>query len=563
MQEWTIKSLDDDNIPKDSDFYEYIGRMMELEDFLREIELKYKDNQLVREKIGTELDKIIGYSFYINELRFNYYKTLLGNGEVPNLSLGDMKYMTYSEASKKGDEIAQHMANEFNELIEKGEFEKVKIVAKYLDEKLQQIYKIDSIIFDKVNEKLKAKGQSVEIHEEGYDPDLFIPHGAPIMQNNFHYDKNGYYVAPSQVQETPTPVSAPTHIPAPIPKPQPVFKQAPRNYRSVRRRKANLEKIIKILKGTAIGLMSIATALALWNATIGKNTPQLDKSPSPSPVPQNTSIKTTSEQPEFNDEVINEIVNSESTKQVQPTYTPATYISSETPVPKKGTLLYALQYMDDEMISFVANSLRKSVTGLSELSLKMYGNGCYDNYSSDKEMVEAVFKMLDEKAQTLSETDNLKRDKYSLALQMRQLSGDLAKYLIAHAIGESGKYKGNNYSIDDIDIYYCTNSGDVATRYDIRTLKRSKNSYIEDELIGKEYSTKGELNTLVISYCTLDNALNKTALGTQEGSIIDAYSLKAYKTISDILSNDLSINVNSQGKGITIKTIDKNIDPDR
>ena len=36
MQEWTIKSLDDDNIPKDSDFYEYIGRMMELEEFLRE-----------------------------------------------------------------------------------------------------------------------------------------------------------------------------------------------------------------------------------------------------------------------------------------------------------------------------------------------------------------------------------------------------------------------------------------------------------------------------------------------------------------------------------------------
>ena len=131
MQEWTIKSLDDDNIPKDSDFYEYIGRMIELEEFLREIELKYKDNQLVREKIGTELDKIIGYSFNINELRFKYYKTLLGNGEVPNLSSGDMKDMTYSEASRKGDEIAQHMANEFNELIEKGEFEKVKIVAKY------------------------------------------------------------------------------------------------------------------------------------------------------------------------------------------------------------------------------------------------------------------------------------------------------------------------------------------------------------------------------------------------------------------------------------------------
>ena len=558
MQEWTIKSLDDDNIPKDSDFYEYIGRMIELEEFLREIELKYKDNQLVREKIGTELDKIIGHSFNINELRFKYYKTLLGNGEVPNLSSGDMKDMTYSEASRKGDEIAQHMANEFNELIEKGEFEKVKIVAKYLDEKLQRIYKIDSFIFDKVNEKLKDKEPSAEIHKEEYDSDLFFPHGAPIPQNNFHYDKNGYYVAPSQVQETPTPV------PAPIPEPQPVFKQSPRNYRSVRKRKVNLEKVNKLLKGASIGLLSIAAGLVLWNATIGKDSLPVDKSPKPSPTPD-TSIKMTSEQPRFGDKIINEIVNGESKKQVPSAYTPATYISDETPAPKKGTLSYALQHMDDEMISVVANSLKESVTGLSSLNLNMYGNGCHDNYSSDREMVEAVFKVLDEKAQTLSEADiyNLKGDKYSLALQMRQLSGDLAKYLIARSIGESGKYKESNYSIDDIDIYYRTNSGDVATHYDIRTLRQSNNSPIEDELISREYSTKGVLNTLVTSYCTLDNALNKTVIGTQEGCIIDTYSLKAYRAISDILSNDLSIDVNSQGKGITIKTMDKNIDPDR
>ena len=558
MQEWTIKSLDDDNIPKDSDFYEYIGRMMELEDFLREIESKYKDNQLFREKIGTELDKIIDYSLNINELRFNYYKTLLGNGEVPNLSSGDMKDMTFAEASKKGDEIAQHMANEFNELIEKGEFEKVKIVAKYLDEKLQRIYKIDSFIFDKVNEKLKDKEPSVEIHREEYDSDLFFPHGAPIPQYDFHYDKNGYYVAPSQVQETPTPV------PVPIPEPQPVFKQSPRNYRSVRKRKVNLEKVNKLLKGASIGLLSIAAGLALWNATIGKDSLPVDKSPKPSPTPD-TSIKMTSEQPRFGDKIINEIVNGESKKQVPSAYTPATYISDETPAPKKGTLSYALQHMDDEMISVVANSLKESVTGLSSLNLKMYGNGCHDNYSSDREMVEAVFKILDEKAQTLSEADiyNLKGDKYSLALQMRQLSGDLAKHLIARSIGESGKYKESNYSIDDIDIYYRTNSGDVATHYDIRTLRQSNNSPIEDELISREYSTKGVLNTLVTSYCTLDNALNKTVIGTQEGCIIDTYSLKAYRAISEILSNDLSIDVNSQGKGITIKTMDKNIDQDR
>ena len=563
MQEWTIKSLDDDNIPKDSDFYEYIGRMMELEDFLREIESKYKDNQLFREKIGTELDKIIDYSLNINELRFNYYKTLLGNGEVPNLSSGDMKDMTFAEASKKGDEIAQHMANEFNELIEKGEFEKVKIVAKYLDEKLQRIYKIDSFIFDKVNEKLKDKEPSVEIHREEYDSDLFFPHGAPIPQNNFHYDKNGYYVAPSQVQETPTPV------PVPIPEPQPVFKQSPRNYRSVRKRKVNLEKVNKLLKGASIGLLSIAAGLALWNATIGKDSLPVDKSPKPSPTPD-TSIKITSEQPRFGDKIINEIVNGESTKQVPSTYTPATYISDETPAPKKGTLSYALQHMDDEMISVVAESLRKSVNMLDDNHFEGYENLCSRTYPNDKEMLKTVFAQLDARALQVSSTSDGCFDKYGIAPQMRQLSGDLVKYLVARSISESGKYRKPYYSTSDIDIYRSTKNTtprDVISRYAIRTVWVPKGSYkleVDQSITDFKHDVKDDLlKPLVTSYCTLDNALYNTAIGTQEGCIIDTYSLKAYETICDILSNDLNITVNSPGKGITIKAVDRNIDLDR
>lgn len=546
MQEWTIKSLEDDNIPKDSDFYEYLGRMIELEEFLREIEFKYKDNQAIKDKIGAELDKLISTPYNINELRFNYYKTLLRNGEVPNLSFGDMKDMTYSEASKKGDEIAQHIADEFKELVEKGEFEKAKIVAKYLDEKLQRIYKIDSFIYEKVQEQFKSNEHTTEEHEEEYISDAFFPHGAPIPQNNFQYDKNGYYVVPNSSTEE-------QKQPAP-----PVFKQSPRNYRSVRKRKVNIEKVNKLLKGATIALISVAAGIFLWNNTLGKNTLNVHTSPKPSKGPA-ISENTNNEHQKFENEQINQLLNEQSSKQVQTTYTQEIQNHSSTQVaPKKGTLSYSVQYMSDDMITVVADSLRKSVAGLNSLNIKMYGNGCYSNYSSDREMVEKVFKILDEKQEKLSTGD-----KYGIALQMRQLSGDLSKYLIARSINESGKYSRSDYSPDDIDIYYRTNSGDVTTAYDIRTLKLSKNSYVEDEKISKEYSTKGVLDALVRSYCTLDNALEKTAIGTQEGCIIDNYSARAYNAIADILSSDLNITVNSQGKGITIKTIDRAVETDR
>lgn len=107
-----------------------------------------------------------------------------------------------------------------------------------------------------------------------------------------------------------------------------------------------------------------------------------------------------------------------------------------------------------------------------------------------------------------------------------------------------------------------TTPGDVVTNYDIRTLTTQRPRE-EDELISREYSTKGVLETLAESYCTLSKAIRNDKFVILDADSIPTYSLKAYETICDILSNDLNIIVNSPGKGITIKAVDRNMDLDR
>lgn len=553
MKNWTIASLKDDGIPEDSVFFEYLGRMREIEDTLREIENKYGNNK----KIGATIDKLIYYPYTLNDIRFNYYSLLSSNNRELNLSAGDTRNLTYSEISKKMDETTQAIVNEFYSLIENDRLEDAKTVAKFLEDKFKRILNVDKFILEKAEKELnpKAEKSSKKIKEEiektkedshqdfdrkeYFDPDTFAPNPLPIgnayptFGNTYTTINNNNYIQNNIVVEQPH---------------EKVCRQSyHRNYRSVKRRNRTKRRLV------ILGIATLATTVALF-ANANKKDNKLDVHITPKSTPATTDV-IQPEQTQFANSQIEEIVSSPTFEQVPNTYQADT---NSDKTYKKGTLSYSLGYMDDEMISVVAESLRNSVSGLSQKQIDMYGNGCNKEYTNDRELVASVFETLDSRAKNVN-TNNLDSDKYGIALQVKQLTGDISKYLVARSLNESENYTGKDYTPNIIDIYYTINKNtDVATNFDVRVVNDEHTAV--KQLISREYSTKGVLNSLIKSYATLDNALEKTAFGTQEGHIIDNYSMQAYNALATVLSNDLNIKVNAPGKGISISTISNDIE---
>lgn len=554
MKNWTIASLKDDGIPEDSVFFEYLGRMREIEDTLREIENKYGNNK----KIGATIDKLIYYPYTLNDIRFNYYSLLSSNNRELNLSAGDTRNLTYSEISKKMDETTQAIVNEFYSLIENDRLEDAKTVAKFLEDKFKRILNVDKFILEKAEKELnpKAEKSSKKIKEEiektkedshqdfdrkeYFDPDTFAPNPLPLgtayttIRNTYTTINNNSYIQNNISIEQPH---------------ENVYRQSyHRKYRSVKRRNRTKRRLI------LLGMATVAATVALF-ANANKKDNKLNVYTTPKSTPVTTDV-IQPEQTQFADSQIEKIASSPTFSEQVPNTYQAETTSNKTY--KKGTLSYSLEYMDDEMISVVAESLRNSVGGLNQKQIDMYGNGCNKEYTDDRELVASVFETLDSRAKNVN-TNNLDSDKYGIALQVKQLSGDITKYLVARSLNESENYTGNDYTPDIIDIYYTINKNtDVATNFDVRVVNDAHTDV--KQLISREYSTKGVLNSLIRSYATLDNALEKTAFGTQEGHIIDTYSMQAYNALATILSNDLNIKVNTPGKGISISTVENDID---
>ncbi len=552
MKEWTIASLKDDGIPQDSEFFEYLGRMREIEDTLREIETKYGDNK----NIKSTIDKLIYYPYTLNDIRFNYYSLLSSNNKELDLSAGDTRKLKYSEIAQKMDETTQTIVNEFYNLIENGRFEDAKTVAKFLDDKFKRILNVDKFILEKAQKELnqkiektqkKLKDEDEKTQEElkqtterenTFDPDAFAPNPLPLG-NSFTSINNNYYIQNNILGNNVT-VSQPYVD---------TYKQSPhRNYRSVKRRNRSKSKLV------LVGVATLAATVALFASTSKKDN-DLNVYTNPTPTPSTTNV-IQPEQTQFADPEVEKMTSSPIVAEQIPDVYQTETASSKTY--KKGTLSYSLEYMDDDMIKVVADSLRNSVEGLTQRQIDMYGNGCNKEYANDRELVASVFEILDARAKKVN-TNNLDADKYGIALQVKQLSGDVAKYLIARSLNNSDNYVGTDYNLDIIDIYYTINKNtDVATNFDVRVVNNEHTDV--KQLISREYSTKGVLNSLIKSYATLDNALEKTAFGTQEGHIIDNYSMRAYNSLASILSNDLDIKVNRPGNGISISPIDNDLE---
>ena len=257
-----------------------------------------------------------------------------------------------------------------------------------------------------------------------------------------------------------------------------------------------------------------------------------------------------------------EVTTPVETPETKPVVDIPAFTTQETkPKYDKHSLMYCLEFMDDEMVSVVAGSLRNSIDDFSSLNMGMYGNGCNMTFSSDREYVAHVFGILDSRAASIRRGGNY--DKFAIAPQMEQLSGDVSKYLIAKAIGESGKYDKDQYEITDIDYYYTTLYGQT-NAFDARTVDEENGIKVEDQLIGRSVHFKGHLKNSINSHCALDAAINgghidkgtgkrtQCAFGTQEGNVIDAMSIQAYDSLIHLFSDEYELVVTKKGKGVVL-----------
>lgn len=576
MNDYTKKSLLDDGIREDSVFFEYVGHMRALTDLAEYILQKSTGRQSFEHRAIEILELVTD----IHEVRFKHFSTLVEKNAVVDIfdTLSDGK--RYTDAVAIIDKEIEDGLNELKFSLNNNRDIDAMRVFEQLKVKLQRLKGMDQHLYERSNARINRTFNSVSTpiapryqyspninttySNHAYNVDFTKTHpsqGIPIQSQSAVTPRPAtqYYQA-QQVENIPQTNYYTNSAPPPNTHTSPAMHQSGNNHTPVRNRKKKKitpKQLATFVLSTGVCVLGLA---AFNHGIIGQPTQQTPSVPSHQPKIEQTGTmpSTTTSIP-----LTTKTTVAPTTEQIQiPVTTQAPVTTNDTHVKyDRNSLMYCLEYMDDEMVSVIAESLRNSVSNSNGIQLSMYGNGCNSEFPTDREYVAHVFGILDSRASSMKYGGNY--DKFGIAPQMEQLSGDISKYLIAKAIGESGKYNKNNYSIDDVGFYYIIAYGETKD-FDARTLKVKDGKLVEDELIGRTVHFKGDLRTLISSYCALNAAIDgghmdkgtgrrtQCAYGTQEGDIIDSASLQAYRALINIFSNEHELVVTNRGKGVRI-----------
>ncbi len=607
LEDWLEDSLADDGIRDDSEFYDYIGHMRLVSANLSNIQVTLKNESSF---LKHSVDETLDIAETIQKLRFDYFNLLVSSDSVVEIN-ATINGKNHLNDIYKLDEQIIKFTTETEKLINDNNKFKAANTLNELKVALKRAQSIDSFILGRAERKIDEFGEEIEsADDEDIDYELLAnppilkqhnvyntyPHPSmgvpqPPYQNdtrphtayNFsaHNTPNNYENNPLSQNNVSTSVEEQygilrNQVPVRIehhrynenfypPEVPPQMKQCGNNRQPVRERKRTIDR--KKVGALVLAASLCVGGLTLYNSNKNKdvNIPNVPTQPAyteMTPTPEVTPTPKISIQAEVSKTTTSPTLSTE-------TYATAnTQVATPTSTPQKyaeGTLAYTVQFLDDEMISVVANSLRNSMNGRNGNQIAGYANGVNQTFDNDREYVEYVFNTLDSRAKTMRYSDNCNR--FGIAPQMEQLSGDVSKYLIVKALNESGKYKRTDYTADDIDFYW-TIYGGKTNAFDVRTVKIENGILVVDQLIGHTCHFSGDMGKLISSHCALESAVEGTgpaykdkltgglthcAFGTQEGTVILDESLKAYDALVNIFEHEYELKVNAPGKGVKIQ----------
>lgn len=607
LEDWLEDSLADDGIRDDSEFYDYIGHIRAVVANLSNIQLALKnENSFLKHSVDEALEN----AETIQKLRYDYFNLLVSSDSVVEVN-ATINGKNHLNDIYKLDEQIIKLTTETEKLINDNNKFKAANNLNELKVALKRAQSIDSFILGRAERKIDELGEEIESTDDE-DIDYELLANPPILKQhnvyntyprpsmgvpqppyknetranatyNFsaHDNPNKYENNSLSQDNISTSIEEQygilgNQIPVRIehhrynenfypPEVPPQMKQCGNNRQPVRERKRTIDS--KKIGALVLAASLCVGGLALYNSNKNKdaNIPNVPTQPAYTEMTPTPEVTPT---PEINipTEVLEPI--EAPTLSIETFATANTQVATPTSTPQKyakGTLAYTVQSLDDEMISVIANSLRNSMNGRNGNQIAGYANGVNQTFDTDREYVEYVFNTLDSRARTMRYNDNC--DRFGIAPQMEQLSGDVSKYLIVKALNESGKYNRTDYTASDIDFYW-TISGGKTNAFDIRTVKEKNGTLVVDQLIGQTCHFSGDMKKLISSHCALESAVEGTgpaykdkltgglthcAFGTQEGTVILEESLKAYDALVNIFENEYELKVTNPGKGVKIQ----------
>lgn len=599
LEDWLVDSLANDDIRDDSEFYDYIGHIRTVCASLNNIQNTLASSPAFFKKT---LNEAIEIAKQVHKFRSDHFQFLVSTDSVVEVN-ATLNGKDHLKDIYQLDDKAMQLTTEIEKLINSNKTIPAASNITELKYTLRRLQSIDGYLLSRAQRKVSEMEQGIESDDEDdidYEilanppepsgtipyqtfshPSMGIPQipvvnpkiQAPVTNSktratndyNFsaHNTPNKYEINSLAPNSTPTRTERyygelKGHVPVTVeryyyndPSSKPQMKQCGYNRQSVRERKRTIDK-------KKVGALVLAASLCVGGVALynQQNKDTAKDVPTANPITYTETI-----QPSYTPPV-ETITPAQTTPSIVDTpevaqetnVTTTTQPTKETTAPakkySKDSLAYSVQSLDDEMISVIADSLRNSMTGRNGVQMSMYANGVNEYANNDREYVEAVFNILDSRARSMRYNDNC--DRFGIAPQMEQLSGDISKYLIAKALNESGEYDRTNYTADDINFYW-TISGGKTNKFDIRTVKVKNGTLVVDQKIGTQDHFSGDLKKLISSHCALESALTLCAFGTQEGTVILDESLKAYDTLVNIFENEYELKVNRPGKGVRIQ----------
>lgn len=613
LEDWLVDSLANDGIRDDSEFYDYIGHIRTVCASLDNIQNTLASSPAFFKKTLSEAIEI---AEQVHEFRSNHFQFLVSTDSVVEVN-ATLNGKDHLKDIYQLDDKVMHLTTEIENLINSNKTIQAASNITELKYTLRRLQSIDGYLLSRAERKVSEMERGIESDDEDDidyeilanppEPSRTIPYQAfshpsmgipqvpvvnpkiqtPVINSetratndyNFlaHNTPNKYEINSSAPNNTPTRTERyygelKGHVPVTVeryyyndPSSKPQMKQCGYNRQPVRERKRTIDT--KKIGALALAASLCVGGLTLYNSNKNKdvNIPNVPTQPAYTEMTPTPEVTPT---PEINipTEVLEPI--EAPTLSIETFATANTQVATPTSTPQryaKGTLAYTVQYMDDEMLSVVANSLRHSMHSATGVRFGGYVNGTNQDFDTDKEYVEYVFNILDSCARNLKVSDI--SDRFAIAPQMEELSGDVSKYLIAKALNESGKYNRTNYTASDIDFYW-TIYGGKTNKFDVRTVKVKNGTLVVDQKIGTQDHFSGDMKKLISSHCALESAVDGTgpakidqltggktrcAYGTQEGTVISDESLKAYDALVNIFEHEYELKATNPGKGVKIQ----------
>lgn len=614
LEDWLVDSLADDGIRDDSEFYDYIGHIRTVCASLDNIQNTLASSPAFFKKTLSEAIEI---AEQVHEFRSNHFQFLVSTDSVVEVN-ATLNGKDHLKDIYQLDDKVMHLTTEIENLINSNKTIQAASNITELKYNLRRLQSIDGYLLSRAERKVSEMERGIESDDEDDidyeilanppEPSRTIPYQAfshpsmgipqvpvvnpkiqaPVINSetratndyNFlaHNTPNKYEINSSAPNNTPTRTERyygelKGHVPVTVeryyyndPSYKPQMKQCGYNRQSVRERKRTIDK-------KKVGALVLAASLCVGGVALYNQQKEdaVKDAPTTNPITYTETIQTSYTPP------VETITPVQTTQPIVDTpeiaqetnVTTTTQPAKETTAPakkySKGSLAYSVQSLDDEMISVIAKSLKNSMKGRNGNQIAGYANGVNQTFDTDREYVEYVFNILDSCARNLKVSDI--SDRFAIAPQMEELSGDVSKYLIAKALNESGKYNRTNYTASDIDFYW-TIYGGKTNKFDVRTVKVKNGTLVVDQKIGTQDHFSGDMKKLISSHCALESAVEGTgpaykdkltglqtlcAFGTQEGTIILDESLKAYDALVNIFENEYELKVNKPGKGVRIQ----------